>query len=269
MSWPNATRNCLVIIALTTLLASCHFSPTHDGVSDGPGKRIDASRIPDAVPKHEPIRKAGNKSPYTVFGKTYRVMPSAQGYRETGTASWYGSKFHGRNTSNGEVYNMYAMTAAHKTLPIPSYVKVTNLNNSQSVIVRVNDRGPFHGARIIDLSYAAALKLGYADNGTAKVRVEAINPADYQRNYVEAPRIDNRQTPSKGTYLQIGAFGDFKLADGLKQEISSLTAFPVEIQKVDRLFKVLVGPFDNQNALQSTKQTLKSVARLPAFVVRH
>ena len=138
--------------------------------------------------KLNPLLKR-NKSPYTQFGKTYYVLNSSQGFRETGIASWYGSKFHGRRTSNGDVYNMYAMTAAHKTLPIPTYVRVTNQENRRSVIVRVNDRGPFHESRIIDLSYVAALKLGFAANGTAKVSVEALNPAT---GYVSRPRCPKR-----------------------------------------------------------------------------
>ena len=147
------------------------------GYGDGPPPRdIDVSNLPDAVPKVEPIRKAGNKSPYTVLGKTYQVLPSSLGYRERGIASWYGNKFHGRKTSNGEIYSMYEMTAAHKSLPIPSYVKVTNLDNGRTVVVRVNDRGPFHGSRIIDLSYAAAKKLDYSNKGTANVEVVAIDP---------------------------------------------------------------------------------------------
>lgn len=142
----------------------------------GPARPVDVSRIPDAVPRVEPRTKAGNKSPYTVLGKTYHVLPDSRGFTQHGSASWYGTKFHGRRTSNGEIYNMYGMTAAHKTLPIPSYVRVTNRNNGRSVVVRVNDRGPFHGDRIIDLTYSAASKLGFADQGTAPVEIVALAP---------------------------------------------------------------------------------------------
>jgi rare lipoprotein A len=135
---------------------------------------VDYLSIPDAVPKAEPRGKYGNKSPYTVNGRTYRVLADARGYSAEGGASWYGEKFHGHRTSSFEPYDMYAMTAAHTTLPIPSYVRVTNLGNGRSVIVRVNDRGPFHRGRIIDLSWAAAQKLGYANVGTARVRVEVV-----------------------------------------------------------------------------------------------
>ncbi len=138
---------------------------------------LDPDNIPDAIPTDEPRTAAGNKTPYTVLGETYSVMPESSGYTQTGKASWYGKKFHGHKTSNGEIYNMYKMSAAHKSLPIPSYVRVTNLANGRSGIVRVNDRGPFHSERIIDISYAAAVKLDVVRTGTAHVRIEAIEPS--------------------------------------------------------------------------------------------
>ena len=138
---------------------------------------VDVSRIPDATPTlHTGNYKA---NPYTVLGKTYYPMPESKRYVETGTASWYGTKFHGQNTANGEVYDLYGMSAAHKTLPLPAYVRVTNLDNKRTVILRVNDRGPFYSDRIIDLSYAAAKKLGYAETGTARVKVEGIDPQEW------------------------------------------------------------------------------------------
>ena len=144
----------------------------------GPGGAPpDISKIPEPVPKPEPASVYGNKSPYTVLGQSYRVLPSASGYVERGIASWYGNKFHGYTTSNFEKYDMYAFTAAHKTLPLPSYARVTNLDNGASVIVRINDRGPFAENRIIDLSYVAALKLGIWQKGTGLVEVRAIDPA--------------------------------------------------------------------------------------------
>lgn len=138
---------------------------------------MDVSRIPDATPTlHTGAYKA---NPYTVLGKTYFPMSDSKRYVASGTASWYGTKFHGQNTANGEVYDLYGMSAAHKTLPLPSYVKVTNLDNNRTVILRVNDRGPFYSDRIIDLSYAAAKKLGYAESGTARVKVEGIDPQEW------------------------------------------------------------------------------------------
>lgn len=138
---------------------------------------VDISRIPDATPTlHSGPYKA---NPYTVLGKTYFPLAESKRYVASGTASWYGTKFHGQNTANGEVYDLYGMSAAHKTLPLPSYVRVTNLDNNKSVILRVNDRGPFYSDRIIDLSYAAAKKLGYAEIGTARVKVEGIDPQEW------------------------------------------------------------------------------------------
>jgi len=143
----------------------------------GPTQDVDVSHVPDATPAPVVRTIAGNKSPYTVLGKTYRLLPDSKGYQQRGEASWYGTKFHGRRTANGEVYDMFAMTAAHKTLPIPSYVRVTNVNNGLSVVVRINDRGPFHGDRIIDLSYAAAKKLGFAGQGFTVVDLQDVTPA--------------------------------------------------------------------------------------------
>jgi len=160
----------LLLLLLLGLLSGC--SGTGDKV---PEKLSD---IPDAKPKVEPKSKYGNPKSYVVFGRRYYTKASSKGYVERGLASWYGKKFHGRKTSNGERYNMYAMTAAHKSLPLPTYVRVTNLTNRRSTVVRVNDRGPFHGKRIIDLSYSAARKLGMAAKGVAMVEVRAIDPGN-------------------------------------------------------------------------------------------
>ena len=135
----------------------------------------DVENVPDAVPRQEPLSQYGNPESYTVYGETYQVLPTARGYSERGYASWYGRKFHGRRTSSGEIYDMYQMTAAHRTLPLPAFVRVRNLENNREIVVRVNDRGPFHSDRIIDLSYAAAAKLGILDAGSAMVQVEAID----------------------------------------------------------------------------------------------
>ncbi|GMV05325.1 MAG: hypothetical protein AMXMBFR53_16040 [Gemmatimonadota bacterium] len=137
---------------------------------------IDLDTISDAVPTDEPRSPYGNMAEYQVFGRTYRTLESAEGYREEGVASWYGEEFHGRSTSSGEPYDMYAMSAAHRTLPLPSFVEITNLDNGRRVVVRVNDRGPFHGGRLIDVSYAAAHRLGMLGRGTARVRVRALVP---------------------------------------------------------------------------------------------
>jgi rare lipoprotein A len=180
--WPVLFWSTLVLPI--TLLAGCGGLSRSDGA---PSRQLDPSRIDDAVPRRDPITKAGNKNPYTVLGKTYRILPSSKGYRMRGTASWYGTKFHGESTANGERYDLYAMTAAHCTLPIPTYVQVTNLENGKQCIVRVNDRGPFVGGRLIDLSYAAATKLGYAHKGTAMVEVTAIDPDNWPANVADRP----------------------------------------------------------------------------------
>jgi rare lipoprotein A len=145
----------------------------------GPDAVVDVSHVKDAVPKVEALSRGGNRSEYEVLGKVYSVMSSAKGFKEQGGASWYGKKFHGYKTANGDKYDMYGMSAAHKSLPIPTYLRVTNLANDQQVIVRVNDRGPFHKGRIIDLSYAAAAKLDMLDKGTAQVAIEAIDPTTF------------------------------------------------------------------------------------------
>lgn len=190
---------------LAIVLAGCAGAP--DGA---PRRAFDASNVPDAVPRVEPRSRYGNPDSYEVFGETYRVLDSSAGYVERGIASWYGTKFHGRRTSSGEDYDMYAMTAAHKTLPLPTYVRVTNLRNNHSVVVRVNDRGPFRENRIIDLSYAAALKLDIANTGTGLVEVAAIDP----RNPNAAPAPPSGRDSIAGTriFLQVGAFSDSRNA---------------------------------------------------------
>jgi rare lipoprotein A len=158
----------------------------------------DVDQIPEPEVRDEPHSRYGNRSPYTVLGRTYRVLDSAEGYDEVGTASFYGNKFHGRRTSNLEVYDMYAFTAAHKTLPLPSFARVTNLANGRSVVVRVNDRGPFHDGRIIDLSYAAAVKLGVDRMGTARVEVQGLVPGEDARVDYDAIASAAKTAPAPG-----------------------------------------------------------------------
>ena len=165
-----------------------------------PEELPDVDAIPEPEVKHEPRSKVGNRS-YAVLGKRYQVRDSAHGYVEEGHASYYGSKFHGRRTSNQEVYDMYAFSAAHKTLPLPSYVRVTNLANGKSVVVRVNDRGPFHAGRVIDLSYAAAAKLGFVKQGTARVEVRALVPDGDGRELARREDDDDDSTPSPPAVL--------------------------------------------------------------------
>ena len=293
----RASNNRIVLNGLllvsALLLHGCGGTGSNSGGSGGgygygdgpPPKDIDVSNLPDAVPKVEPITKAGNKSPYTVLGKTYELLPTSSGYRERGVASWYGNKFHGRKTSTGEIYSMYGMTAAHKTLPIPCYVRVTNLANNRSVIVRVNDRGPFHGARIIDLSYAAAKKLDYSAKGTATVEVVTIDPLDYQKNTVEQPRINEApinkapvvttaKQPATGKsgdqYLQVGAFSSQVAAADLSERLQGVVEYPVVVRQTPErksLYKVLVGPVSDQLKLFDLRDLLKQSENLSPFVV--
>jgi rare lipoprotein A len=246
------------------MLVAC-AGPQAPDVADGaPPKSIRPSQVADAVPRADPILSAGNYSPYTVRGVEYRVMKSAHNYREEGIASWYGTKFHGRQTSNGEVFDLYAATAAHKTLPIPSYARVTNLDNGRSVTVRVNDRGPFHADRLIDLSYGAAVKLGYMERGTAPVRVEVLNIAG----------VEDRRGMPQGQYrfLQLGAFGSRDAAVELQQRVAGVTAQPVFLSPVESggavLHRVRVGPVDDPAQLEATRDLLQrrgfgSPQRLP------
>ncbi len=266
------------MVAGLFLLTACGESPV---LRDGPPPReIDVSTIPDAMPRVEPITIAGNKSPYTVNGETYRLLPTSKGYQQQGYASWYGSKFHGRKTSNGEVYNMYGMTAAHKTLPIPSYVEVTNLDNGRKVVVRVNDRGPFHSDRIIDLSWTAAKKLGFHQTGTARVRVVAVEPLASQQAAAPLPPNPTATGPVPGestnslpanTFLQTGAFASRESAENLRRRIASHTAYPVEIHqglgKQSGIFKVMVGPIAGNNELLYLRSLLKQKENLVPFVV--
>src|SRR5688572_8919280 len=157
---------------VTLFMSACSTVPKKDGP---PSYYVDETQVPNATPKKEKLSKYGNYSSYRVFGKRYYTMKSSKNYRERGIASWYGTKFHKHRTSSGERYDMLAMTAAHKTLPLPTYVEVTNLRNHRKIIVKVNDRGPFEGSRLIDLSYIAAKKLGMAGHGTAHVEVRAID----------------------------------------------------------------------------------------------
>jgi len=226
-------------------------------VSDSTPPPISPAAVPDAVPRPDPLLAAGNRSPYTVNGVSYRVLDSVEGYREEGVASWYGLKFHGRKTSNGERFSVYAPTAAHKTLPIPSYVRVTNLENGRSIVLRVNDRGPFHGGRIIDLSYGAAVRLGYADQGTARVRVEAIPVAG----------VDDRRGKSTGyRNLQLGAFTHALAAETLATRAAAVLTVPMQVTRVDTvdgtLFRLRAGPFQNETSLRSGQRELKK-AGLP------
>ena len=282
--WSALTR--IVLLLLAANLAAC-VSPTspqktgsgrYEMANDSPElEPIDLSAIKPVMPVPVTRTLAGNKSPYEVNGKTYHVMASEAGYQETGMASWYGRKFHGHLTSNGEIYDMFSLSAAHKSLPIPSFAEVTNLDNNKSVIVRVNDRGPFHDGRIIDLSYAAAATLGYADKGTARVRVKSLVPAtvtptDRQsllltenssappvQNEVQDEVLQEREKIERDAgeeFLQVGAFSSIESARQLLAIVSGFTSLPVfirsdeDVNTGNLLHRVRMGPVNETMDLQ-------------------
>ena len=220
---------------------SSRYRDTRDSVPGGPPP--DLSKLPEPVPRVEPRALYGNKSPYTVLGQSYRVLPSARGYVERGIASFYGNKFHGYKTSSLEDYDMYAYTAASKTLPLPSYARVTNLENGKSVIVRVNDRGPFHENRVIDLSYVAAVKIGVWPKGTGLVEVRGIDPSGGNAELPPPPTVT---TSRPGIYLQVGAFSDVANAERVAARLRQANFAPVQVIQVDingkQVRRVRVGP---------------------------
>jgi len=233
-----------------TDLPKSRYAVAHDFA---PLKPISPDQVFDAVPKPDPILAVGNMSPYIIDGVTYEVLQDYRHYREQGVASWYGAKFTGHETSNGELYDVYLPSAAHKSLPIPCYARVTNLDNGKSIVVRVNDRGPFHSDRLIDLSYAAAVKLGYMEQGTAPVRVEVIDVAG----------VEDRRDATYGVYryLQLGAFGKETTARTLQQELQALLSAPVFISTVETggsvLYRVRIGPVDDKQHLLALQQQLQ------------
>ncbi|HEX8541686.1 MAG TPA: septal ring lytic transglycosylase RlpA family protein [Pseudomonas sp.] len=233
---------------------------------------VDVSRIPDATPTlHNGPYKA---NPYTVLGKTYFPLNDSRRYVASGTASWYGTKFHGQNTANGEVYDLYGMSAAHKTLPLPSYVRVTNLDNNRTVILRVNDRGPFYSDRIIDLSYAAAKKLGYAETGTARVKVEGIDPQEWlAQNGRPAPLLPNQpQVIAQATppALTVSAGTIEQYTPPPQQHAAPAVPLQVDAKKnasgqASGLF-LQVGAFANPDAAELLRSKLSGMVRAPVFV---
>lgn len=265
----------LLVICLALICYGCapvsqqrppERQPDFDDIRDSaPARPVDTSHVPDAIPRHEVRTIAGNKNPYTVLGKTYHLIEDERSYKERGKASWYGKKFHGRRTSNGEIYDMYAMTAAHKTLPIPSYVRVTNVANGRSTVVRVNDRGPFHADRIIDLSYAAAQRLGILNAGTGLVDVEIVLPSD------AAPAANNQQglnqiTPGSelppNTYLQLGAFSSEASARQFAADVGRRLSHPVILSRSQSgkvVYRVRVGPLADARQMQDARDQIQEL----------
>jgi rare lipoprotein A len=249
------TRYLVAAVLLTAALGGCGTPAKRPGgyyLDDGPGANPPANleSIPDAVPRAEPINR-GTARPYVVMGKSYTPMTSLAPYKARGIATWYGRRYHGRQTASGEIYDMYAMTAAHTTLPIPSYARVTNLKNGKSVVVRVNDRGPFVDGRIIDLSYTAAHRIGVLAGGNALVEVESILPDGAGATVAAAPRQPAVPAGSDagGIYLQLGAFGSRDNAENflarMKVQIDWLAA-ALHVFSRDGLFRVHAGPYPRE-----------------------
>lgn len=243
------------------LLGACATTPVFDSQDSAPARPADVSAIPDAVPRVEPRSKYGNPPSYEVFGQRYHVMASSDGYVEQGIASWYGTKFHNRRTSSGEPYDMYAMTAAHKSLPLPTYARVTNLENGRSVVVRINDRGPFAKNRIIDLSYTAASRLGIIAKGTGFVEIRAIDPRlppTAAATPATAPAPAATPAPAAApaaavdpadkhnVYLQVGSFVTHSKAEQLLNRVNRtlpLGAHITEGVTAERVYyRVRIGP---------------------------
>ena len=265
-----------LVIMIALWLTGCSFwgDKSNDGAyfeDDGPPANTgpDPSSVPNAVPRTEPLSKTGN-APYRVYGVRYVPMKSALGYQAKGTASWYGRKFHGRQTSSGEIYDMYAMTAAHKTLPLPTYVQVKNLDNGVKVVLRVNDRGPFLGGRLIDLSYMAARKLGVTTSGTAQVEVTAIN--DHSAS-APVTNISIAQHSNIQAYAQAGSFRLIGNAHTLRerltqQGIARVTVSPTRIDNA-LFYRVWVGPLGSDQKLSEIIEQITRISGIEPHIVNN
>lgn len=230
-----------------------------DGPEANPPANLDA--VPDAVPRYEPLHRFANRT-YVALGNTYTPQTTLRDYNEEGLASWYGRRFHGKKTASGELYDMYAMTAAHPTLPIPSYARVTALGNGKSVVVRINDRGPFHSKRVIDLSYTAAYKLGFLGQGSARVRVESLDPAAYDTQ---------GEAMLDGIYLQVGAFARENNARQMRERLVrelELDATQGRVVLNGNLHRVQLGPYPSDDAAYADRDRVRERLALNAVVVR-
>jgi rare lipoprotein A len=249
---------------------------SNDGPPDVSPESLEGTQ--DAIPRAEPLHRFANR-PYEVFGKQYVPYTRVQSFRETGSASWYGRKFQGQKTANGEIYDLYAMTAAHPTAPLPSYARVTNLENGRTVVVRINDRGPFLQGRIIDLSYAAAAKLGYARKGAARVEVELLelgDPSVLQPSVVTPPRVASESgdrsaiTSSDEHFIQIGAFGNNVNAQSflnkVSPEVSDALGIAPHVVERNGLSRVRVGPYRSRDAASAALHALSGKTGLSGVI---
>ena len=255
--WSRALALCAagLIGGCAVLEPSTEPTTAEDEIEDGPPAPseipYDLGGLPDPVPRAEPPSRYGNPPSYEVKGTTYYPVKSSAGYRAEGIASWYGTKFHGRRTSSGETYDMFKLTAAHRTLPIPTYVRVTNLENGRETVVRVNDRGPFHDDRVLDLSYAAAVKLGFSVQGTARVLLEALDGGEK-------------------LYLQAGVFRGKARAERLGRNLTDLTGERAEVVRRprDTLYRVLIGPLAGEGRARQLQSLIVAANHAKPLILR-
>ena len=291
----------LVLVGVATLLAACASKPPASTSAkpvpsarpgayykdDGPAASVpaDIDRIPDAVARAEPLHRFANR-PYNVFGVDYRPMTRLGTLRQRGIASWYGRKFHGQKTAIGETYDMFAMTAAHPTAPLPSFARITHAKSGRSVVVRINDRGPFHAGRIVDLSYAAASRLGIAQGGSGEVELELLVPpfqstilADPLAAFTPPPpapvkpvepptnAISSAQLSSQDFYyVQLAAFGNFANAQAFQQRMSVELATTPRVQQIDSLYRVRLGPFSTRIEAETARDRAQSALSTPLVI---
>ncbi len=259
----NTFSSYVCVALLSLVLASCVSTGQRDGAPNIDIQSIDLDNIPNATPKAEMLSRYGNPAKYSVRGKTYYVKNTSEGHVERGKASWYGTKFQGRRTSSGVPYDMFQMTAAHKTLPLPSYVEVTNLDNGKKIIVKVNDRGPFHAGRIIDLSYVAALKLDIVKAGTGNVEIKAIGPSPVKPASKDPIFSHSGSRSNNPVYVQVGSFSDRQNAKRMQARLaqadidSDIHKFVINARK--HLYRVRIGPINKPDEVGQLLNDLEEI----------
>ena len=257
-------KKMLSIVGLAVLINGCSSQEQkgrYDIDSDiAPDVPISVEHLEDAHPQYEPYSLGGNTD-YTLRGEDYKIVKKTEGFAEKGKASWYGKKFHGHLTSNGEIYDMYSMSAAHKTLPIPSYVKVTNTDNNKTTIVRINDRGPFHEGRIIDLSYAAAYKLDVLRTGTANVEIEVIT--------VAMPTDANKKAALPQFIIQVATSPHEDRTEKLAKDLGEKLAVATFLQPNDDNYRLMLGPFHDYALTQEKLEQVKLMGYPSAYIKKH
>lgn len=284
----QSVKTCAALLTVALVLSACSSPKKGNGTfkrpaaSDGaPSRNVNIASIPNAIPKREPRSKYGNPKSYVVFGKRYHVLKSSKGFVQRGIASWYGTKFHGKRTSSGELYDMFAMTAAHKSLPLPTYVEVTNLDNGRKVIVKVNDRGPFIDGRIIDLSHTSARKLNIIGSGTGRVEIRAIDPSRYgkaakkpaiKKKMEKKPRkvlASEPKTPPSAAlaterlFVQIGAFSNIRNAENVQkdlyQRLGPRLRIDAHYSEAEKLYRVRIGPIASKDDAERVHAKLNRI----------